>query len=239
MGNIINWISGHQVHVFYMILVATFIINRLPIIGVFFRTVNTLLHESGHALGAILTSGEVLRIDILKNTAGMTETKSKGKFSAFIVSFAGYPFAALASSIMLVMSINGNHHLVMYVLFTMVVINLLFFVRNLFGVIWLVVFSCLLTMSVWLDNDLLSKLFLMFISLIAFTETFTSTLVISYLGLTKPRKAGDLFNMQRMSGVPAGFWALIIGAVVIWILYYTITHYFPYPGELFSFVGHR
>jgi hypothetical protein len=223
MGNIINWINGHQVHVFYMILVATFIINRLPIIGVFFRTVNTLLHESGHALGAILTSGEVLRINILKNTAGMTETKSKGKFSAFIVSFAGYPFAALASSIMLVMSINGNHHLVMYVLFTMVVINLLFFVRY------------LLTISVWLDNDLLSKLFLMFISLIAFTETFTSTLVISYLGLTKPRRSGDLFNMQRMSGVPTGFWALIIGAVVIWILYYTITHYFPYPGDLFTF----
>lgn len=235
MANVITWINSHQVHVFYMILVTSLIINRLPIVGVFFRTVNTLLHESGHALGAILTSGEVLKIDILKNTSGVTETKSNGKLSAFIVSFTGYPFAALASSLMLVMSMNGNHRLVLYILFSIVTINLIFFVRNAFGILWLVIFSSLLTVSVWIDNEVLSKLFLLFISMVAFTETFTSTIVVGVLGLTTPRKAGDLFNMQRMSGIPAGFWALIIGTIVMWILYYTMIHYFPYPGTLLKF----
>lgn len=229
MGRVISWTNDHQTQVFYMILVMSLVINRLPIIGTFFRTVNTLLHESGHALGAILTSGEVMKIDILKNTAGMTETKSKGKLSAFIVSFAGYPFAALASSFMVIMSLKGNHAFVLYLLFSVVTINLLFFVRNLYGVLWLIFFASLLTLLVWLDNELFSKLLLLCVSMIAFTETFTSTLVVGVLGLTTPRKAGDLFNMQRMSGVPAGFWALVMGALVMWILYYTVIHYFPYP----------
>lgn len=221
------WVAGHPAEVFYMLLVGSLLINRLPFAGVFFRTVNTLLHESGHALGAILTSGEVVRVEFKKDTSGIAETKSSSKFRAFIVSFAGYPFAALVSSILLVLVINEQLKPALFILFTFIVLNLMFFVRNLFGIVWLLVFASMLTFIVWFDNVLLSRILLLFIALIAFTETLTSTLFIAFLGFTKPKKAGDLSNMQKVSGIPSGFWAILMVSVVGWILWYTASHYFP------------
>ncbi len=222
-----NWIIDNSTEVFYILLVLSFLINRLPFIGVFFRIVNTMLHESGHAIGAFLTSGEVVRIDLNKDTSGVAQTTGKGKFSAFITSFAGYPFAAAVSSILLVMSLQGGHRLVAFVLISFAAINLVLFVKNTFGVIWLILFSGLLIVSVWYFDDLYLKLLMIFVCLITFTESLTSTLIISYLGLTKPRKSGDMTNMQKSTGIPAAIWTLINLVIVSYLLYMTVMNYFP------------
>lgn len=227
MDTINNWITDNTVLAFYLMMALSFLLNRLPFIGVFFRTVNTLFHESGHAIGAILTSGEVVRIDLNKDTSGIAETKSKGKAGAFITSFAGYPFAAVASSLLLVLAINHQYKEVAFILLSFAFLNLMLFVRNLFGIVWLVLFSGLIIISVWYTNDLFLKLLILFISMIAFTETLASTLVITFLAMTKPRQAGDMANMQKTTGIPAGFWALVNCVIVFGVLYYTVIHYFP------------
>lgn len=227
MDTINNWINENSVLAFYSIMALSFFLNRLPFAGVFFRTVNTMLHESGHAIGAILTSGEVVRIDLNKDTSGLAETRSKGKAGAFITSFAGYPFAAAASSLLLVLTIHGQHKIVAFILLSFVMLNLMLFVRNMFGILWLLLFSALIIVSVWYTNDLVLKLLILFVSMIAFTETLASTLVITYLAMTKPKKSGDMANMQKTTGIPAGFWALVNFLIVLGVLYYTVMHYFP------------
>lgn len=226
------FINQNQVLSFYVILVISFVFNKLPFAGVFFRTVNTLLHESGHAVGAIVTSGTVVKIDINKDTSGLIKTVNSGKWSAFLTSFAGYPFAALISSLLLVLTINGNYKYSVLILLSVAILNLMLFVRNLFGVIWIVAFMGLLTLSTIYASDLLQSYLVLMICTIAFTETFSSTLYITYLGIAKPRKAGDLYNLQKSTGVPAPLWAVINFLVVISILYYTVINYFPAINEL-------
>lgn len=227
MEEIITWITANPEKSFYALMALSFLVNRLPYIGVFFRTLNTLLHESGHAIGAIATSGEVLRIDLNKDTSGIAQTKSKGRFSAFITSFSGYPFAALASSLFLILTLNGYQKEVAFVILSLALLNLILFVRNVYGIFWLIVFALLLgTVAVYGSSTIL-WVFVLFISLIALTETFMSTLLITYLGLTNPRKAGDMTNLQKSTGIPAGVWALLNGATVAFVLYYTVANYFP------------
>lgn len=219
--------ENNQALAFYGIMTLSFILNRLPFIGVFFRSVNTLLHESGHAVGAMLTSGEVLKIELNKDTSGIAQTKARSKTGAFITSFAGYPFAAFASSLLLILTLNGQHKMVAFILLSVVFFNLLFFVRNLFGILWLLLFAALTLVAVWYFNDLVLRIIMLFICMISFTETFFSTLLITFLAFSKPKSSGDMANLQKTTGVPAGLWALINCAVVAWVLYYTVIHYFP------------
>lgn len=234
MQTIEKWIALNDVLTFYLLLAFSFLINRLPVAGVFFRTVNTLLHETGHALGAIITSGEVVRIELKEDTSGIAETKSRGKWRAFLVSFAGYPFAALSGTTLLILAMTGSHKIAAFILMTVALINLMFFVRNWYGIIWLIIFLALLISTTVYASDIMLKVTVVFICLIAVTEAFASTLTITLLSFSKPARAGDLTNLQKTSGIPAGFWALVIFGTVMVIIYYTITNYFPGIGPILA-----
>lgn len=215
--------------VFYFILAGAMLVIRIPLIGKYFRTVNTLLHESGHAIAAILTSGDVVEIELSSDTSGSASTKSGSKGRAILVSFAGYPFAAMFSGFLLAMAVNHQYKTFFVVLFSVALLNLVLFVRNTYGIAWIITFSGLIFFVFWLGNEVVSYIFTLAIGLISLSETVFSTLTIIYLGFAHPRKAGDLTNLAKISKVPAAIWAMIISIVVALVVYYIILHYFPYP----------
>jgi hypothetical protein len=222
-----TWLTANQVRSFYLLFFVAFLINRMPFIGVFFRTLNTVLHETGHAIGAIVTSGEVVKIEINNDTSGLAQTKSRSKLSAFITTFIGYPFAALLSSVFLVMTMNGHHMMVAFILLSLMLIDLILFVRNVFGIIWLLLFSLLIIVAMYYGGASILKVLMLFACMISFTETISSTLHITAVGLSQPRKAGDMYNLEKSTGIPAGFWALVNLTVTGVIIFYVAVNYFP------------
>ena len=54
------------IHIFYYLLVVAFLLPKVPVVGKFFNIINTLIHELGHALMALLFEGKVVRIEIFK-----------------------------------------------------------------------------------------------------------------------------------------------------------------------------
>lgn len=216
---------------FYAYLLISVILLRLPLTGRYFRTLNTLLHESGHAVAAILTSGEVIRIELNSDTSGTALTKSSSKFRAFLVTFCGYPFAALASGGLLWLSAHHQYRYVFLILLTICLLNLMLFVRNSYGLVWLITFTIIITFIAWYQHALLTEIFSTLISLIAFAETILSTITIAYLGCFLPKKAGDITNLGRISQIPAFIWAFLLTAVVACIVYYTILYTFPNPVQ--------
>ncbi len=214
---------------FYAILAGAILIIRIPLIGRYFRTVNTMLHESGHAIAAILTSGEVINIELSSDTSGSAFTKSGSRIKAMFVSLSGYPFAAAFSGLLLALAVNHQYKWSFYILLTMALLNLALFVRNTYGIAWLLTFSGLILFTFWLGNQLVSYAFALAVSLISLSESVFSTLIILYLGFSKPRKAGDVTNLTKITHVPAAIWALVISFLVTLFVYYTVIHYFPSP----------
>jgi hypothetical protein len=215
--------------IFYTILAGSLIIIRMPLIGRYFRTVNTLLHESGHAIAAILTSGEVMNIELSSDTSGSAYTRSGSKFKAMFVSFAGYPAAALFSGILIAFAVSGKPISVFFILLSISLLNLALFVRNFYGIVWLLTFSGLVLLIYWLENDKLNYVFSLSVSLISLSESLVSTVIILYLSLIHPRKAGDATNLAKTSKIPAAIWGILISMLVGIILYYTVIHFFPFP----------
>ena len=120
-------------NLFYLIFVITLIITRIPILGKYFRVVDTIIHESGHALMAILTSGKVLSINLFADTSGSTVTKSTNKFGQALVSFAGYPISSLTALLMMYLINSSNHLLVIFILVTIAITGMILFIRNGYG----------------------------------------------------------------------------------------------------------
>ncbi len=220
--------------IFYASLLLAFVLLRIPRLNSYLRTVNTLLHESGHALVAVLLSGEAMEIKLNSDTSGSALTRTKSKAKAFWVSFAGYPIAALGSMLLMALAYHKDYRIGFLILLSISIINLVVFVRNSYGIFWLTTFSLVLfSINAFLDPSIALVLF-RFIALIAFIETLTSTFGIIILGLTKRKKAGDITSMEKLSGIPASVLSLIMALVVGSIAYITIIRFFPSLSQLFT-----
>lgn len=220
--------------IFYASMLLAFLLLRVPRLNSYLRTINTLLHESGHALVAVLMSGEAIEIKLNSNTSGSALTRTPSKAKAFWVSFSGYPLAALGSMLLMALAHHKDYRTGFLILISIAIINLIVFVRNNYGIFWLITFILVLfSINAFLDPPLALVLF-RFIVLITFIEGVTSTFVIVSLGLTKRKKAGDITIMEKLSGIPASVLALIMVLVVGFITYITISRFFPPISQLFT-----
>jgi hypothetical protein len=84
--------SFWQKYHFFILFCVAIIIKQLPLISIPFNWLESYFHEISHGIAAILTGGNVLRIQLFANGAGLCTTQ--GGIS-FIISFAGYAGATL------------------------------------------------------------------------------------------------------------------------------------------------
>jgi hypothetical protein len=205
--------------ILYVLTMLSLVLPRIPVIGVFFRIVNTMIHETGHAVAALFTSGEVLNIDLFHDTSGAATTKSKSAVSRFIISIAGY-FVSSIVAWLLFKAIWLNHiNWVLFALLCIALVNLLFWVRNAFGILWLFLFQVLIFV-VWRYADVFwQKAFVIFCSGVVLFDSVASAWVILYLSIKFPKQAGDAKNLADQTGIPAFFWALIFLLQALYFAY--------------------
>lgn len=220
--------------VFYTLIILAFILLRIPGLNNYLRTINTLIHENGHALVAILLSGEVSEIKLNSNTSGLALTKTNSKMKAFLVSFSGYPIASMGALGLLALSYNQDYHTGFFILISISIINLIVFVRNTYGIFWLGTFSIFLFITNWYLPAPIALILFRFISIIAFIEGITSTFSVVINGILHPKKAGDITTMVKFSGIPAFFCSILMAIAVGSISWFTLYRYFPPLPQLFN-----
>ena len=79
-------------HHFFILLFAAIIIKQLPLVSIPFNWLESYFHEISHGIAALLTGGNIVRIQLFANGAGLCTTQ--GGIS-FVISFAGYAGATL------------------------------------------------------------------------------------------------------------------------------------------------
>lgn len=192
----------------YLVIIGGIILTRLPIIGVYVRLINTVIHETGHALTALLFNGEVYRIELFSNSAGTATTSTKCKFFSFLVSLSGY----ISSSVMAYMLFYMIYHgLEIYILWGITIwfaIILIFFVRNFFGIFWMLSFMGINAYLLYLQNITYIHYVVYIYALIVMIDSVTSTLIAFYLSLIHPSQSGDCYNLQKIAVLPTFIWGL-------------------------------
>jgi hypothetical protein len=196
-------------------------------VGKFLRIVNTLVHESGHAFMALFSSGEVYEVKLFSDRSGTATTKTQGKFSRFLVAFAGYPFgSAFAWGTFYLISLNKIDW-VLYILICLAFVNLTLMVRNTFGIFWLIAFIALLIIVIWYGTESVKYYFSLWLAGVMLFEAFYSSIELLMIAAKKPKSAGDAHNLQNFTGIPALIWSVFFVMQAGFFIYLSVKLFFP------------
>lgn len=213
-------------YILYALPLVVLITNRIPYVGKFFRIVNTLVHESGHAFMALLSKGEVYEVELFSDRSGTTTTKTEGKISRFLVAISGYTFGSAFAWLMLYFVSRSHTDVVLFVLMCISFINLALMVRNTYGIFWLIVFLVLLIVLVLYGNETVKYYITLWLAGIMLFEAFYSSVELLIIAARKPKSAGDAYNLQLFTGIPALLWAFLFVAQAAFFIYLSVKLFF-------------
>lgn len=210
----------------YYFVVLTMLLNRIPVVGKYFNLINTILHEFGHALIAILFQGEVYKIEIFGDTSGTTTTKMKSKFGNILVALGGYPFAsaaALLSFHLLNLNYAKPYIIGLSLLFFIIMI---LFIRNKYGWFWTLSFCALNATLIYCGTEQYIDIAALFYATAITTESVASAFTLLCLSVKDSQKAGDATNLKKFTHIPAFLWALIFFGFSIFICHTIYNKFF-------------
>jgi hypothetical protein len=196
-----------------------FLLPRIPVVGKFFNVINTALHEFGHALMALVLDGEVRKIDLNNDASGTTTTVLKGKFASFLCALAGYPCAISVAWLSVYLLQQGAVQGLVIGLSVLFLLMLVLWIRNLYGIVWVLLFLALNGYLIYLGNPLYLRYAAVFYTVMMITESVYSVLVLFYLSVRTPQSAGDATNLAKLTHVPAFIWSLLFMAYVAFVIY--------------------
>ncbi len=222
-----SWLNSHHQLLFYILLIIAVLLTRIPVLGKYFRGVNTLVHEAGHAFATLLLSGEVIAVNLFADTSGTTVTKAKGKFAQVLIALAGYPVSALTGWLCLFLLHRGYNLYILFILTCIALIIMILSLRNAYGLFWAGTFVVLNLLLIYFNNGTLIYLLAAFYALIIFTDAIISSAVLFALAVKQPKKAGDATNLNKITKMPAVFWAILMFAFTLFISWLSVIHYFP------------
>lgn len=205
-----------------IMLLITFFVLRIPILGKYLRVVNTMIHESGHAIAALLTSGKVYSISLFTNTEGLAVTGSRYWLGRVIVAISGYIFSSFFAFLTFYLYFENKYEWILYILATFCLVNMVLWVRNFYGFIWLVTFTTLLVISYLFLTPLALSYFTLIICSILLTESVTTSFVILKLSHKQPDKAGDAKSLKEATFIPTIIWGLFFFIQSLYFSYLVI-----------------
>jgi hypothetical protein len=222
-----NEFFRNQTVIFYIFLALSIIISRLPIVGKYFVGINTLIHETGHALVALFLSGKVHKIDLSSDASGSVLTSTDNKFKTFLVSIVGYPFSSFTAYIFFYLIHKQAYDYVLFIIISIAILNLILYVRNWYGIFWLLSFLIISGLIIYLKIQMLLFGFVLLCSFIILSDSILSAIILLIISVKTPKLAGDAKNLADLTHLPAVFWSLLFLATSLIIGYKAVISFFP------------
>ncbi|WP_374017153.1 M50 family metallopeptidase [Paenibacillus thiaminolyticus] len=197
-------------------LVVAAVLTRVIPFSSFFRNVDTLVHEFGHAIVTLLVSGKVLYIHLFADHSGVTYSSAAAHSWRFIlIALAGYIVSTVFAVLLFYGYARGKQQTGLMAILILTAISLLFFVRNGYGVMWCIGFLLLTAAICFCPWPWLRQGYYLLVSFIALVESVLGPIFLLILAVQNPGQAGDAANLARLTPVPAALWALLFTAVAL------------------------
>ncbi|QST02067.1 M50 family metallopeptidase (plasmid) [Pontibacillus sp. ALD_SL1] len=202
----------------------------IPFLKQYVKLLNTFVHELGHSFMALLLKGKVKRIHLHANTGGDVITYSRGRFSDILITLSGYPFEAIVGSGIMFAVLNGQSIYVFWALSTLLVLSLVLWIRNLYGMLWVIsVLACISILIYFGLTNYVSGLMLA-AAVIIVSEAWISSFGIMKMAFKTPKNAGDATSLKELTWISARFWGLGFFIFNTYVFYETIMFYLTHKA---------
>ncbi|MEW9702272.1 M50 family metallopeptidase [Paenibacillus sp. SI8] len=206
-----NWLKT------ILFIIGSAVLTHMPLIpSSFFRNLDTMVHEFGHAVMTLALSGKVMYIELYANHSGVTYSSMAKSWAILPVSLAGYFTASSFAWFLFSAYARGQQRIGLQVMTVLAVLSLILFVRNMFGVTWLIGFIVLTIIVLALTPKWLRDFYYLLIAFICLEESVFGPFSLMIYAIQSSRSAGDATNLALQTGVPAIVWAAIFTLFALW-----------------------
>jgi len=205
--------SFWQKYQFYFLLIAAIFVRQLPFVSIPFNWLESYFHEISHGIAALITGGNIVKIQLFANGAGLCTTQGG---SAFVISFLGYAGATFWGwAIYRVASAHQRAAQVFSVIMLLLLASsLVFWVRDLLTIIILLVLAIMFALTVKMRQLNVLQLLMQFFGLtILLNSLFSPTYLLD------GRNLGDGAALAEITFVPEFVWVIIWFVLALGALY--------------------
>jgi hypothetical protein len=182
----------------------------------FFRNLDTMVHEFGHAAVTLALSGKVMYIELYSDQSGVTLSTITKSWAIVPVSLAGYMTASLFAWFLFSAYARGKQRLGLQVMAVLSILSLVLFVRNGYGVMFLVGFIVLTVIVLALTPKWLRDFYYLLLAFLCLEESVFGPFSLILYAMRNSRNAGDASNLELHTGIPAIVWAIGFTLFALW-----------------------
>lgn len=232
-----------KISLIYIYLLIAFILSNIPLlhsyikgnarvskvvhaIGMSVAIANTMVHESCHAIMSLVTGGRIRGVSLSADTSGLAETTSNSRIAKILVSYAGYTGSSLVAVGLFYLLYLGKYEWIIYFFIVLSAINWLFWVRNLFGFLWLTAFIGMMVFFLYKHFEVLLVHISILLTCTVLVQSIVSAFVILKVSITDRRNAGDATNLARFTFIPTLVWGALFFVQSIGAASYIVKTYF-------------
>ena len=198
-----------------LFLIGSAILTRLLPFSSWFRILDTMVHELGHAVATLLLSGSVLRIELNPDHSGATYSIISSNWSSILVSLSGYTAASLFSILMFYGYYKRRQKEGLILITAMALLTIVFFVRSGYGLWWLLAFVVINIVFYFIGPRVRSFYYLV-LAFLCLEESVIGPISLAIIAITRPGQAGDAANLANSTFLPAILWALLFVLFALW-----------------------
>jgi len=186
----------------------------------------TLVHELGHAVAALLTGRVLSGIRVHRNQSGTTHSSGRNGFSGVFSGFFGYPAPAIVGAA-LVWSVFNGYTRPALVVGALVLVLTLVFIRNLFGVLVVLVSaaaSVLLVLYASIGVQAYAMLVLGVALLVGAARAFANVVSV-HTSRRAQLATSDAYLMYQRTRIPSPVWLLLFALVIVASAWVAVSSY--------------
>jgi hypothetical protein len=214
-------------------LAAALAISRLPMFRVYFSLCNTLIEKIIHVLVVVVTrEGKSNKIKLYKNGSGETTSMVDSKIKKVMIVYIGYTGTLiLALGLFYLLSFN-KFDWVIYFFIGLMVISILLWIGNFFGVLWALSFVALLALPLYFRNDLVIMHISIFLSSLILIQAIINAFQVIRQSFKIEGKPGALAKIARIPAIVCG--VALLGQS-LYAAYFIFNHILNYKVAMIRF----
>ena len=189
------------------------------------RNVVTIAHEGGHALVALISGRQLTGIRLHSDTSGVTVSRGKPTGIGMIFTvFAGYVAPTVIGLLGILMLMSGRITALLW-LSIVVLAAMLLMIRNLYGVISIVVTGAVVFGVSWFTpHEVQAAFAYLFIWFLLFAGV-RPVIELQRQRTRQPSPQSDADQLARLTGLPGTLWVMVfllvnlaVTALGVWML---------------------
>jgi hypothetical protein len=173
----------------------------------FFKNVDTLIHEFGHAMVTLALSGQVIYIELNADQSGLTQSLVSQHWAMIPIALAGYMTASLFTWYLFKAYAGEKQRSALVVVTVVAIVALVLFVRAHAGAAWLLGFIGLNIVVLVFAGNKISRYYLLVIAFLSLEESVFGPIWLNYSAVRTPEGAGDATVLSHLTSIPALIWS--------------------------------